>query len=46
MVLALFDYVDTICSEQFHKETVYYKIKIFSKGQASSHKLTPEYIYY
>jgi len=23
----LFDYVDTICSEQFHKETVYYKIK-------------------
>jgi len=27
MVLALFDYVDTICYEQFHKETVYYKIK-------------------
>jgi len=27
MVLALFDYVDTICSEQFHKEAVYYKLK-------------------
>jgi len=27
MVLALFDYVDTTCSKQFHKETVYCKIK-------------------
>jgi len=27
MVLTLFDYVDTTCSEQFYKEGVYYKIK-------------------
>jgi len=26
MVLALFDYVDTIWSKQFHKEAIYYKI--------------------
>jgi len=28
MVLALFDCADTTCSKQFHKEAVYYKIKI------------------
>ena len=38
MVLALFDYVDTICSEQFHKETKRFTTKSrdersdFSKG--------------
>jgi len=27
MVPALFDYADTTCSKQFHKEMVYYTIK-------------------
>jgi len=51
MILALFDYVDTICYEQFDKETVYNKNQEMRdqtsvKGKLLSHKSTSEYICY